>query len=397
VHSRFASRFWSSALGWGALSLGIHLVAVVLLWPVSRSAPAPEPQFVDLVERDSPDSSDPRRAPASEAEVSGRVPLGEARLGDPWAPAGDRPADTLRSGAGALGEGRPRPSSSLLAGGDLDDLRFSPYSHPERDTALRAQIGASGVDGARLGEGEPTPFLTTGAGTVPQRRTRATLPVESGRPATTPGVAPLDPRAPAGPQAGDGAAAEVLSRLPKDGEEGIAPVDASGQRRWSGGGGRGPRDHRQRELSSTRRFPDVLDMGRAAGNGRSTGAGRGSIAGRRGVPWGGPRGSALWLNTPDARYTDYFRRIYRKVDPLWVFPKRLEIQMEQGDVLVEFTILSDGGVRDVRVRRSSGYDQFDRNVLAAIRKAAPFGPIPDGLGSRLRVVAPFEFANPMVR
>lgn len=106
---------------------------------------------------------------------------------------------------------------------------------------------------------------------------------------------------------------------------------------------------------------------------------------------------AIWLNTSDQRYVDYFRAIHRRVQPLWRFPKGLEIRMEQGDVLVEFVLTPDGNVERVRVRRSSGYAAFDKNAVAAIRRAAPFPAVPRGLGAPLTILAPFEFANPLIR
>jgi len=140
-----------------------------------------------------------------------------------------------------------------------------------------------------------------------------------------------------------------------------------------------------------------MDAGRPRDRGQSSGRGRGSIrAGRRGAQAGGDTESPVWLSTSDGRYVSYFRKIYRKVQPLWRFPKGLEVLLEQGDVLVQFTILADGQVRDLRVRKSSGYRAFDGNVVAAIRKAAPFDPIPAGLGQRLHVLAPFEFSNPII-
>ena len=47
--------------------------------------------------------------------------------------------------------------------------------------------------------------------------------------------------------------------------------------------------------------------------------------------------------------------------------------------------------------KGSGFDKFDKNVLGAIKKAAPFDPLPATLGSELRVTAPFEGANPAIR
>ncbi|MGZ3407566.1 MAG: energy transducer TonB family protein, partial [Polyangia bacterium] len=47
--------------------------------------------------------------------------------------------------------------------------------------------------------------------------------------------------------------------------------------------------------------------------------------------------------------------------------------------------------------KGSGFDKFDNNVVAAIKKAAPFAPLPETLGSELRVTAPFEGSNPAIR
>ena len=97
------------------------------------------------------------------------------------------------------------------------------------------------------------------------------------------------------------------------------------------------------------------------------------------------------------RYVSYFRKIYSRIQPLWSFPRELEIRMEQGDVLVQFTVEQDGRVSAIRVRKSSGFPKFDKNALAAIQKAQPFPPIPNALGRRLQILAPFEFHNPLIR
>jgi protein TonB len=148
---------------------------------------------------------------------------------------------------------------------------------------------------------------------------------------------------------------------------------------------------------SAKRITDIFDMARPQGRGANTGRGQGTLFPRRGSPNGTKNGKPVWLSTSDRRYVDYFRGIYRKVNPLWLFPKELEIMMEQGNVLIQFTILKDGTVKNVRIRKSSGYPKFDQNVVVAILKAAPFKPIPNGLGQRLDILAPFEFSNPMVQ
>jgi protein TonB len=52
----------------------------------------------------------------------------------------------------------------------------------------------------------------------------------------------------------------------------------------------------------------------------------------------------------------------------------------RGDVVVSFAVASNGSVRSARVSRSSGDAAVDQAALQAVRKAAPFPPIPAGSG-----------------
>lgn len=260
-------------------------------------------------------------------------------------------------------EGQPRSARELVAGSDTVALSTQPKNHRTLDFPRRkTQVGR--VPALRRSAGpqeEPTPFMARGAA-----RGRAggqqLAQAEQG--------ARLDPRRRAG---------ESMTRLPLD-----AALPDPGGRRVAPA------------PTSRRRTLDLLDAAPTVGRGQARGRGRGSPT-ARGARTGGADPRFVWLSTPDRRYVDYFQGIHRKIQPLWGFPKKLEVLLEQGDVLVQFTVLSNGSVRDVRVRKSSGYREFDHNVVAAIRKAAPFRPIPAGLGDRLHILAPFEFANPLVR
>jgi TonB family protein len=335
-----------------------------------------------------------------------------ARLGSPTVPLhgalGDRPLLRAEDHGTAAGEGEAASHSRITAGNDTRDLRVDPYTHPSLDLTSREVNRTKVVTRDNLNElldSEPTPFMaSTGqtrtrrtpspspqapsGGQVRSPRSRQALPLERSKP----DLQQHDSRGP-----GD----EVMSKLPKDGALAVS-VDPQQQRLAPGKKSDHPRSARarptRRDQASNRLLPDVLDAARPRGTGSARlGGGRGSVPGRRGDVRGSVRGQLLWLTSGDRRYVDYFRKIYRKVNPLWLFPKKLEILMEQGDVLVQFTILSNGQVRNVKIRKSSGYPEFDHNVLVAIRKAAPFGPIPEGLGKQLRILAPFEFSNPMVQ
>ena len=164
-----------------------------------------------------------------------------------------------------------------------------------------------------------------------------------------------------------------------------------------------------RALVSNEKVPAPLELSRPTSPG-SDASGKGETAGALGyapraagiapVPTGAPSlpdARALAAATYQRLYELYLSRVKQKVDPLWEFPRELAIRMEQGDVLVGFTIRRDGSVRDIRVLKGSGFPSFDKNVLAAVKKAAPFEPLPATFGAELKVTAPFEGSNPAIR
>jgi TonB family protein len=159
---------------------------------------------------------------------------------------------------------------------------------------------------------------------------------------------------------------------------------------------------------SSELHPQRIDLSRPGplGDGAS-GRGAGSLPawsargrGDEAVPAGWPgvaRGESLEVAEHRRRYDLYVAAVKRKVNPLWEFPRELALKLEQGDVMVAFTIRRDGTVKDVKIVKRSGFARFDANVVAAIRRAAPFGHLPAQLGDELRVTAQFEGANPVVR
>jgi protein TonB len=166
-------------------------------------------------------------------------------------------------------------------------------------------------------------------------------------------------------------------------------------------------DRVDQALVSDEKQPAKLELSRPTSPGAATsGRGDGALGfaptahGTAPVPAGAPGlpdARALALATFQREYDRYLARVRQKVDPLWEFPRELAVRMEQGDVVVGFTIRKDGRVSEVHVLKGSGFDKFDHNVLAAIKKAAPFEPLPATLGAELRVTAPFEGSNPAIR
>ena len=131
----------------------------------------------------------------------------------------------------------------------------------------------------------------------------------------------------------------------------------------------------------------------------TTGSGGLTGPGSQAAPIGyGP--GAYGASTVDPRVTAYRRRVLARLWPLWAnaFPKWAAAELRQGHVTVGVVILADGSVRDVRVTRPSGIEEFDRNCVAAVHRGAPFEPLPAELGMRtMRWEIGFDATNPVVR
>jgi TonB family protein len=137
------------------------------------------------------------------------------------------------------------------------------------------------------------------------------------------------------------------------------------------------------------------------GGGGEAGAGASAGAGSRARPMGVGEGDTFDFWTSDPRLVTYFRQLHARIDPLWAnaFPKSAMLELKQGTVILSFTVYADGraSVHWPPVR-PSGIDEFDRNCADAIRRAAPFPPIPRELGvSTLTIRAPFVASNPIVK
>ena len=138
-----------------------------------------------------------------------------------------------------------------------------------------------------------------------------------------------------------------------------------------------------------------------SGGGGDPGAGGAKGSGSHPQPLGIGDGDFFDLDTRDPRLFLYFRRVHKKIDPLWAnaFPKSAMFDLKQGTVILEFTIAQDGAVAVLwPPLRPSGIDEFDRNCADALRRASPLEPPPKELGrAPLRVRAPFTALNPIVK
>ena len=79
----------------------------------------------------------------------------------------------------------------------------------------------------------------------------------------------------------------------------------------------------------------------------------------------------------ETRFQSYYNTISKRVREEWVFPPEVD-EGERLEAIVTITIKRDGSLKRVELESTSGNVFFDRSVLRAVRKAAPFPPLPQG-------------------
>lgn len=96
----------------------------------------------------------------------------------------------------------------------------------------------------------------------------------------------------------------------------------------------------------------------------------------------------------DACQMAYFKSVREAIDLRLDYPPPALENKWEGQVILEFFILANGQLEEVRVINSSGHSVLDGEAVRAVRAASPFQPIPTRIQkSRLKVVAKFEYVD----
>ena len=116
--------------------------------------------------------------------------------------------------------------------------------------------------------------------------------------------------------------------------------------------------------------------GQGASGGDAVGTG-GAATGKEGIIEEGGGGFRLTpLNAPEIQYISYFASIKRKIELVWQYPYEAATAGIQGELTLDFVIARSGKVDSIDLIRGSGSKILDDEAIRAIRKAAPFDPIP---------------------
>lgn len=82
----------------------------------------------------------------------------------------------------------------------------------------------------------------------------------------------------------------------------------------------------------------------------------------------------------NAEASNYPGKIASKLRRALRYPREAKRQGIRGDVVVSFVVAGIGGVGNIRIAKSSGFPVLDEAAKDAVRRAAPFPPIPPGAG-----------------
>jgi protein TonB len=108
-----------------------------------------------------------------------------------------------------------------------------------------------------------------------------------------------------------------------------------------------------------------------------------------GGPSSGPMESAM---ADGGARNDYLSRVYSHIEPYRSYPAAARASGQHGRVVTRVTINRDGGLVDLRLDRSSGWPLIDEAEMAAIRRAMPLPPVPNGMrGDPVVLVLPMNY------
>jgi protein TonB len=103
-------------------------------------------------------------------------------------------------------------------------------------------------------------------------------------------------------------------------------------------------------------------------------------------------GDAVWLDTEKDILISFFQRFRDSIYGVWNYPSRSAEKGEEGTCMLKISVNRDGSLKDVKLMESSGYTALDNEAMAAVRKAAPYGKLPQAYKEKvLNIFAFFQY------
>jgi protein TonB len=88
------------------------------------------------------------------------------------------------------------------------------------------------------------------------------------------------------------------------------------------------------------------------------------------------KGDTVWLDTEQDLLISFFKRFRTNIYNVWNYPERARMREEEGRCLLHITVSRQGTIDAVELLESSGSYDLDQEAIRAVRKGAPYGPLP---------------------
>ena len=114
---------------------------------------------------------------------------------------------------------------------------------------------------------------------------------------------------------------------------------------------------------------------------------------RRKYREGVEKGDTVWLDTEQDLLISFFKRFKNNLYNVWNYPEEARLRGEQGACLLRIVVSRQGTIDSVELLESSGSHALDEEAMRAVRKGAPYGPLPAAYQhAQLKIMAYFRYS-----
>jgi TonB family protein len=114
---------------------------------------------------------------------------------------------------------------------------------------------------------------------------------------------------------------------------------------------------------------------------------------RRKLREGVQKGDTVWLDTEQDLLISFFKRFRDNIYNVWNYPERARLRQEEGRCLLRIVVSRQGTIVSVDLLESSGSRDLDEEAIRAVRKGAPYGPLPSSYPHpQLNIMAYFNYS-----
>ncbi|GJL78912.1 MAG: hypothetical protein NPINA01_19010 [Nitrospinaceae bacterium] len=97
----------------------------------------------------------------------------------------------------------------------------------------------------------------------------------------------------------------------------------------------------------------------------------------------------------------YLSTLQRLIASAKKYPESARQSGQEGKVTVQFTVMKNGNVKNIKLLSKTNYPDLDDEAIKAVKRAAPFSNLPREIDKPfLKIVLPFKFQlndKPIVR